>query len=167
MELACLSARRSMHACVRVRHSLAQLILAELDAPPTLQEEPRLRERSFGRWEGLLWSQIRSDFPEDVGRSNQDANFAVAGGGESRQATLERAHDFMQDLAARHPSSERVLVVTHSGTAACLIKGVLGLRQEQPRSFTVLNCALNEMMHDDEHGWMLRTLGDCAHLEQS
>ena len=62
-----------------------------------------------------------------------------------------------------------MLIVTHSATAVCLVKEVLGLPQGSRRSFNLINLAINEMQYnyDQPEGqrWMLQTLGDTAHLE--
>jgi len=145
----------------------AELILAKSDHQTALREDSRLRERSFGRWEGLSWSDIKSKFPVERDLAEADGRYRIKGGGESRQETLERAVDFLQSLTMTHGAGDNVLVVTHSATAGCLVKEVLGLRQEQRRNFQVLNCALNEFVWDAKaKAWMLCSLGDCAHLEQ-
>ena len=151
---------------LRRASTTAELILAEISSRPPLVHDERLRERCFGAWEGLSWSTIQAEFADELAATNEDPTFAPSGGGESRQETLERALQFMAELADRHGNDEaaHVLVVTHSATATCLIKEVLGLRQEQRRSFDVKNTALNEFIYDAEKGWMLSTLGDNSHM---
>ena len=145
----------------------AELILAELPDAPPLQEDTRIRERAFGSWEGLVWATIQSERAEELARADKDPHYAISGGGESRSATLERALSFMQGIADQHGgTSDSILIVTHSATATCLIKHVLGLRQEQRRSFEVFNNALNEFEYDAaREAWRLLTLGDRAHLD--
>ena len=89
------------------------------------------------------------------------------GGGESRSQLLDRALGFLDALPRIHADEARILIVTHSATSTALIKHVLGLRPEQRRSFDVRNLAINTIESDSEDPtcWMLRTLGDCAHLE--
>ena len=72
----------------------------------------------------------------------------------------------LADREAHTASDDNVLLVTHSGTATSLISEVLGLRPDGPRRFEVRNLALNELKFGREKGvWLLRTLGDVAHLE--
>ena len=144
----------------------AELILAELKVPPVLQEEPRLRERAFGVWEGLEWYSIEKLHGESLRRANRDAAYTIPGGGESRQETLDRVLEFLRSLTTLHASNDAVLVVTHSGTATSLIKEVLGLRRESPRTFDVRNLAINVLEYVAGKGkWKVQTLGDCAHLK--
>ena len=151
-------------------------MLAELDAPPPLLEDARLRERCFGDWEGLTWDSIEASRAEEVSRARQDPTYCIPGGGESRDELLARALTFLDELAAlarAHtgtPRSRSVLLVTHSATAVAIIKHVLGLPPEAKRTFEVRNLALNEIACADVSAapptrWVLRTLGDCAHLE--
>jgi broad specificity phosphatase PhoE len=146
----------------------AELILENMDTPPPLLEDSALRERSFGAWEGLVWKDIETMFPEEIAASRADADYAIPGGGESRNENLLRVQMFLNDLLARHAPSDNdescVLCVTHSATAVALIKEVLGLPQASRRSFDVRNLAINQLQHDGA-GWRVVTLGDVAHLE--
>ena len=107
----------------------AELVLRRMDQPPPIEEEDRLRERAFGDWEGLRWPDIQERFPEEVAKSKSDADYEIAGGGESRSQNLARALDFLAELPLMHSPDERVLVVTHSATAVTIMKHVLGLPQ--------------------------------------
>ena len=107
----------------------AELVLRRMDQPPPIEEEDRLRERAFGDWEGLRWPDIQERFPEEVAKSKSDADYEIAGGGESRSQNLARALDFLAELPLMHSPDERVLVVTHSATAVTIVKHVLGLSQ--------------------------------------
>ena len=52
-----------------------------------------LRERAFGRFEGLSWDEIAQDFPEDAARwRRREPDFAV-GGGESLNSFSARCLD--------------------------------------------------------------------------
>ena len=80
----------------------ATLVLDELEAAPELVDEPRLRERCFGVWEGLQWSTIEAEHAESLKRAQSEPDYAIPGGGESRQETLERALGFLSSLTERH-----------------------------------------------------------------
>ena len=144
----------------------AELVLDQLEAPPPLAEEPLLRERCFGDWEGMQWEVIESRYPEQL-KLSRGADYRLPGGGESRTETLGRSVAFLDRLVASHEEEEdpHVLCVAHSGTLTTIIKEVLGLPQGAPRSFMVRNLAINELRHTPDRGWMLLCLGDVAHLE--
>ncbi len=141
----------------------AELVLEQMSAPPPLQHDPRLAERSFGDWEGLSWSEIEQKFPNQLRSADANPRYAMPGG-ESRQQVLDRALAFFGELSKR--KCESVLIVTHSATATLMIKKVLGLRLEQRRTFFISNLAVNVLEFDRRRNiWLLRTLGDCTHLQ--
>ncbi len=65
-----------------------------------------LRERHFGRWEGLTDDEIFARF-----NPTPDAAW---GDGETREEMAERVLDALRRIAATHPKG-RVLVVSHGG----------------------------------------------------
>ena len=76
--------------------------------------DSRLRERSFGAWEGLTTEEIETSFPEEqrrwragLGRGAPDA--------EPFESFAARVGDFVDDVGRRHVDEE-VLVVAHGGT---------------------------------------------------
>ncbi|MGK4422488.1 histidine phosphatase family protein, partial [Klebsiella pneumoniae] len=70
-------------------HQTAQALARRLDLPVRL--DPGLRERAFGRFEGLDWEQISRAHPEDAERwRRREPDFAV-GGGESLNEFSARA----------------------------------------------------------------------------
>ena len=85
----------------------AELVLKRMDDPPPVEEEDRLRERAFGDWEGMTWSDIQKQFPDDVQRSRHDADYKISGGGESRKECLSRALDFLSELPKVHAPGDR------------------------------------------------------------
>jgi broad specificity phosphatase PhoE len=76
--------------------------------------EPRLRERSFGAWEGMTMPEIEAEFGEALARW-------LAGEGpgaddaEPFDAFAARVAGFVQELPERHPD-QTVLVVGHGGS---------------------------------------------------
>jgi broad specificity phosphatase PhoE len=57
------------------------------------------------------------------------------------------------------------VVVTHSGLISCVLKRLLGLEQQQPRTFDVPNLGIIHLEWAPSGEWLVRTLGDIAHLE--
>jgi broad specificity phosphatase PhoE len=79
--------------------------------------DPRLRERSFGSWEGLT----REDIDERPERHHD---------GESDEEVRERVLAAVQSIAAAH-RGENVLVVSHGGALNALWHHALGVRIER------------------------------------
>ncbi len=76
--------------------------------------DPRLRERSFGAWEGLTAPEIESDFAEAHARWLA-GDGAGADDAEPFAAFGARVTGFIEEALERHPD-ETVLVVAHGGS---------------------------------------------------
>jgi 2,3-bisphosphoglycerate-dependent phosphoglycerate mutase len=88
--------------------------------------DPRLRERSFGSWEGLTREQI-----DARGERHHD--------GESDDEVRERVLEAIQAIADAH-AGETVLVVSHGGALNTLWHHAFGERVER-----WANCALYKL----------------------
>jgi len=151
----------------------AELIAKELGSSPigtsyNVVEEAALRERSFGIFEGQRWSEIKAQYPEELERGLADPGYAMPGG-ENRVEVLDRSFSFLERLSngdvGTFGAEERVVVVTHSGVISCLLKRILGLRQEQPRTFAVPNLGIIDLVRSRSGEWQLLSLGDTSHLQ--
>ena len=91
----------------------------------------RLRERSFGSWEGLTREDLEK-LPPD---SHHD--------GESDDVVRERMLAAVRDIAAAHPG-EQVLVVSHGGALNTLWHHALGERVERWANCAVYKLAVRE-----------------------
>jgi probable phosphoglycerate mutase len=90
----------------------AEIVAEPLGLPVHL--DARLRERSFGAWEGLTAGEIEAAFSDAHGRWLA-GNGAGADDAEPFAAFGERVTSFLTDVLERHPG-ETVLVVAHGGS---------------------------------------------------
>jgi len=93
--------------------------------------DPRLRERSFGSWEGLTREDI-STFPPG---SRHD--------GESDDEVRVRVLAAVEEIAANHPG-QQVLIVSHGGALNTLWHHALGVRVERWANCAVYKLALGD-----------------------
>ncbi len=93
--------------------------------------DPRLRERSFGSWEGLTREDIAA-LPEGARHD-----------GESDEEVRERVLEAVQAIADAHPG-EQVLVVSHGGALNTLWHHALGERVERWANCAVYKLALRD-----------------------
>jgi len=140
--------------------STAEIIASacKLEALP----EHRLRERNVGLLTGLTFDQIKNEHAL-IWERYFHIDYRIPGGGESLRQVLERAHQFLAEIVTRH-KGERIVAVSHGALISALLRDILHIPPDAPRSFSLLNCAVNrlEYLHDS---WRLRVLGDTAHLE--
>ena len=129
-----------------------------------VQIDTRFRERHYGVFQGLCKSEILEQYPEAWARDqSNDPDYATHGGGESRRDMLARGWPGIEELAKIH-AGEQILIVTHGGVLGVLLRHVLGIPLSSPRTFKVLNVALNRIFLHREGRWMVSALGDVAHL---
>jgi broad specificity phosphatase PhoE len=84
-----------------------------------IRREPRLDEMFFGEWQGLTKREAAARDPERYGRWRQDPTIGPPAG-ESPLEVSARAVAAVDDLRARHPSGN-VLLVSHKTVLRLLV----------------------------------------------
>lgn len=114
-----------------------------------LQRDPRLRERCYGGFEGLLYSEIAARFPLAFAAwqaRHVDALLPPGQNcGETFRQFFDRAVTAILGHAARHPGRTLALVA-HGGVLECAYRAALGLPLETPRDFKVHNASVNRFV---------------------
>jgi len=122
--------------------------IADLRAMP-LQIEPGLRERCYGGFEGLLYSEIEGRFPREFAAwQARDVDAVLPPGancGETFHAFYERATSAILALGAAHPG-RTIALVAHGGVLECAYRLARGLALETPRDFKVFNASINRFV---------------------
>jgi probable phosphoglycerate mutase len=128
----------------------------------TVRQDRSLRERAFGRFEGLTWGEIEQAFPDEVLRwRKREPDFEV-GGGESLVQFSARCVEAVRRLADQH-RGDCVVVVAHGGVLDCLYRAATGVALDAPRSWQLGNATLNRLLSTDS-GLTLVGWNDDAHL---
>jgi broad specificity phosphatase PhoE len=91
-----------------------------------LEVDARLRERSFGDWEGLTAAEISERWPEqfDVWQRGGDPERM---GAETRAEVAERFARAVEELAAPLAHDETLVVVSHGAAISLGVTALLGL----------------------------------------
>ncbi len=87
--------------------------------------EPRLRELSFGEWQGLTYQEIGERDPEALAAWNRDRVNCRPPGGESLGAMAARVRDLLDDVH-RDTRDGTVALVSHGGTIRIILCVLLG-----------------------------------------
>ncbi len=147
-------------------HQTAQALAAAHDMPVGI--DPHLRERCFGGFEGLLYSEIEARFPREYAAwQARDIDSVMPPGartGESFRQFYERSVGAILGHAARRPG-QTLALVAHGGVLECAYRAALGLSLATPRDFPVLNASINRFTVRDGK-LALERWGEVDHLQR-
>ncbi|MGL4243008.1 MAG: histidine phosphatase family protein, partial [Beijerinckiaceae bacterium] len=79
--------------------------------PTYYRTDDRLKELTFGRWEGLTWKDVRKADPRGAALREKDKWRAVPPGGESYEMLTERVAGFLPTIR------RETVLVSHGGVA--------------------------------------------------
>lgn len=120
--------------CLRTKMTAETLVAAHPDLNVVFDD--RLRERHFGRWEGLYFGEIERDFPLEHQAWKQNQAAFKPDGGESVYDLSDRVELAMQEILVRH-HGEAVVVVAHVGPIRVLVAKALGMPVESYRQLRI------------------------------
>lgn len=83
--------------------------------------EERLKELSFGSWEGLTWPDVKARDPEAITRRRRDVWRFVPPDGESYARLADRVRPWLASV------TENLVVVSHGGVARALMALIGGV----------------------------------------
>lgn len=110
--------------------------------------EPRLRECSFGVWEGLTRAEAELGWPEEFARWREKGE--AAPGGEAPEAVRERMWHVCRECRARWPDAV-VVAVSHAMAIRITLASALGLTPCDSRGkLQLAPASASEMEFGDE-----------------
>ena len=129
-----------------------------------LVDEPGLRERGFGIFEGRTWSEIEERWPAESARwRRRDTSFGPEGG-EVLQSFYDRCVATATRLAERHAGAT-IALVAHGGVMDCLYRAATRVGLQAPRSWQLGNASINRLLHTPG-GFTLIGWADTGHLDR-
>jgi broad specificity phosphatase PhoE len=99
----------------RTRETMERLRAAAGLHPAYYRVDDRLKELSFGAWEGLTWKEVRAREPQAAAGRQRDKWNYVPPGGESYAMLAERVAPAVAEL------ERDTVVVSHGGVARALL----------------------------------------------
>ena len=129
--------------------------------------EPRLRERSFGIFEGLTLDEVAERYPPEFKKWRERDPAWRPEGGESGQQLIDRVLSAVSDIGIKHPS-QTVVLVSHGGVLDVLYRAARLLEWHAPREHQMLNAAVNRLTTSATPLLLsIERWGDVAHLQES
>ena len=135
----------------------AQLALPGVCSTP----DARLRELSFGAWEGKTWVEVAATDADALAAWYGDPYKHAPTDGEMYADLETRVQAWLETL----PKAGRVLAFTHGGPIRAVLYGLTGVPQGQAWRFEVGPTSLTKLVLGDA-GVIVQTVGDVAHLEE-
>jgi probable phosphoglycerate mutase len=144
----------------RARHT-AEAIARASGVALTL--DTQLRERHFGRFEGMTQDEVAAQWPEEARRWRERDPAYGPDGGETLQAFYERCLAAITRLARQH-AGQSIALVAHGGVLDCFYRAATGVALELPRTWKITNASVNRLLFNGE-GFSLVGWADNRHLE--
>lgn len=128
-----------------------------------LRTDERLRERSYGVFQTLLYSEAEALYPEIYARYRSRHPDCDLGGGESLRSLATRVRGCLEQIAHAH-AGQQVLIVTHGGVLDIVYRLATGLPLEAPRDFLISNAAVSVVRANGTQ-WQLERWNETPDLE--
>ena len=145
---------------LRARHT-AQALAALTGLP--LRLDTQLRERHFGRLQGLTQEEVAAQWPEEARRwRERDPSYGPEGG-ETLQGFYDRCLAAITRIADRH-MGQTVVLVAHGGVLDCFYRAANRVPLEAPRTWQIGNACINRLLYSPE-GLRMLAWGDSRHLD--
>ncbi|MGZ5180937.1 MAG: histidine phosphatase family protein [Ramlibacter sp.] len=139
--------------------------ISDVKGVPVIPHEG-LRERSFGMFEGRTFDEIHQTWPEHANSwRKRIPEWQPPEGGESLLQLRERVTRTLEQLAARHPG-EQIVVVAHGGVLDALYRVATGQDVNSPRTWELPNGAINRLLWTPQ-GFTLVGWSDTQHLDHA
>lgn len=124
---------------------------------------PQLRERHYGSFEGLTYTEIAARYPEAYARHKAREPLFAPPGGESLASLALRLDAIFAALVHRH-AGETVAIFTHGGVLDILYRRATGQPLHTPRDFAIPNTGIN-WIEVAGGGWTVLSWAEREHLD--
>ncbi|MCT4618730.1 MAG: histidine phosphatase family protein [Marinisporobacter sp.] len=123
----------------------------------------RLREMSFGEWEGLTNEEIQKNYQEHYTVWRNDPHEANIPGGEKLLDVQKRGLDVIYRIVKEN-ENKNIIVVSHGVTIKSIILGVMDIDLSYFYKIRQDNTSMN-LIEYKSYGPVLVTLNNTSHLE--
>lgn len=128
--------------------------------------DQRLREMSFGVWEGLTREEIIDKYPELFYARYENSLATKIPGGEVPGEVVARFQAFLQDQVPKH-EEQTIVVVSHGGALRLIIASLLHIPLEKSYCLHQSNTGVSELLYaklGKQCSWEAITINSTGHL---
>lgn len=129
-----------------------------------VNQEERLREISFGEWEGMSYNEIQAQSPDLLEKWMGDPAHVSPPNGETLIQLAVRVKSVVDEMKGQH-AEQTVLVVTHGGVIRALLCLSLGIDLNRHSQFESATGSVSELSFYEE-SVILKLFNDISHLQK-
>ena len=111
-----------------------------------IKTDARLREIYAGKWQGILFAEVREHFKEDYDLYKSDKNKGRTTGGESALEVRDRVYAAILDIAEKNPD-KTVFIATHNGPLMAIQSPILNIDINEVKSTS--NNSVTEVVYNN------------------
>lgn len=119
--------------------------------PLELKTDPALRERAYGVFEGLLYTEIAERFPVEFAEWQARDVDSIMPHGERFAESFHQFYDRCMAAINRLAGAwdgKTITIVAHGGVLECAYRAANGISLGSPRDFQVKNASVNRFTFD-------------------
>ena len=117
----------------------------------TVHADERVRERSFGDWEGVAVEELAERYPEDYRSWAEFRGGELKYGAESKEHVGKRGVEALNDWAMRAGTDTDLFVFSHGAWISQTLQTLLGLNEVQPDFASILSDELRARVCEYEY----------------
>jgi alpha-ribazole phosphatase len=128
--------------------------------------DPRLREMSFGVWEGKTRDQVRQEYPELWDARGRDNLSTRVPGGEVPEEVVMRFREFLEEQVSKG-MDQTIVVVSHGAALRFTLASLLHIPLDKSHCLHQSNAGVSELRYSGEGRdclWEALCLNTTAHL---
>ena len=129
-----------------------------------VRELSDLRERNYGRWEGVTQEEWQAADPEGFAHWKRSPDTYTPPGGESLEEVLVRASRAAEYIKEQHLNDDSIVVVGHGASLLVLVVHLLDLPLTYRNNFTLGNTSLSVLDVGTEHT-VIQLWNDTSHKD--
>lgn len=128
--------------------------------------DTRLREMSFGLWEGLTRTEVQEKYPDLFYARYHNYLTSRVPGGELPEEVVKRMRSFLNERIPEH-GEQTIVVVSHGAILRASIASLLHMPLEKSYCLQQTNAGISEFYYNkqgDSCPWLAVTINSTTHL---